>query len=295
MELLDTCYYWRDADLAGLQFTANRFMQREIRPHRHVGFTLSVSDTELQVRTPRGLTVVPPGTLLRIAPHVWHSVQARGAPWREEAMYCSFAVARCVSPVEGDTTTAPVEGDDGVCVFSQSATAQDFLECHRLLREAARGNAEAGVIGRVLLRKRLAQWMPQQEPSPAGLPDAVDSGDDRVNRLYGLIASGFHQRLTLEGLADAVGWHPVHLQRRFKSAWGFTPHELLVGHRIEYARDLIAGGARVTYAAHAAGFSDQSHLHKTFLSTYAVVPGEYRRLSALDALQPPSARNGIVE
>ena len=106
--------------------------------------------------------------------------------------------------------------------------------------------------------------------------------------------NGFQQRMTLDSLADAVGLHPVHVQRRFKSAMGFTPHEMLVGHRIEYARDLIAGGARVTYAAHAAGFTDQSHLHKTFLGTYAVLPGDYRRLSALDALQPASARNGIV-
>ncbi|MDR6537789.1 AraC family transcriptional regulator [Variovorax soli] len=300
MELLDSCY-WRDAELAGLQFTANRFLQREIRPHRHGGFTLAVCDTELQVRTPGGVMVVPRGTLLRIAPQVWHSVQARSTPWREDAMYCSFAVARCVSPADaGGAQVQPVEGDAAVAVFSQPSAAHDFLECHRLLQEAARsGNEEAGAVGRALMRERLAQWMPLQgadahDAQPAAML-AVDSGDDRVNRLYGLIASGFHQRLTLDGLAETVGWHPVHLQRRFKSAWGFTPHELLVGHRIEYARDLIAGGARVTYAAHAAGFSDQSHLHKTFLSTYAVVPGEYRRLSALDALQPPSARNGIVE
>jgi AraC-like DNA-binding protein len=122
----------------------------------------------------------------------------------------------------------------------------------------------------------------------------VDSGDARMDRLYELIASGFQQRMTLDSLAEAAGLHPVHLQRRFKGAMGFTPHEMLVGHRIEYARNLIAGGARVTYAAHAAGFTDQSHLHKTFMSTYAVLPGDYRKLAALDALQPLSARNGIL-
>jgi AraC-like DNA-binding protein len=297
MELLASSY-WRDVDLAGLQFTANRFLQREIRPHRHVGFTLSVSDTELHVRTGAGITVVPPGTLLRMAPQVWHSVQARSAPWREDALYCSFAVARCVNPVDDIVRSMPVQGDAAVSIFAHPSAAREFLECHRLLHEVAHtGNEEAGAAGRALLRQRLAQWIPLQAPSAADAPagtGALDSGDDRVNRLYQLIASGFHQRLTLDAMADAVGWHPVHLQRRFKSAWGFSPHELLVGHRIEYARDLIAGGARITYAAHAAGISDQSHLHKTFLSTYAVLPGEYRRLSALDALQPLSARNGIA-
>lgn len=283
--------YWRDADLTGLQFTANRLLHREIRPHRHVGFTLSVSDTELHVRTGNRVTVVPPGTLLRIAPQVWHAVQARSVPWREDAMYCSSAVARCISAANEGTPMARAEDDAGVSIFLEASAAVEFLECHRLLHEpASAGNEEDNAAGRALLRQRLAQWIPLQAPPRR----VVDSGDERMNRLYELIASGFQQRMTLDNLAGAAGLHPVHVQRRFRGALGFTPHEMLVGHRIEYARDLIAGGARVTYAAHAAGFTDQSHLHKTFLGTYAVLPGDYRKLSVLDALQPPSARNGIV-
>ncbi|SDI82790.1 AraC family transcriptional regulator [Variovorax sp. OV700] len=290
MELLAS-HYWRDADLTGLQLTANTLLHREIRPHRHVGYTLSVSDTELHVRTGTRVTIVPPGTLLRVAPQVWHAVQARGAPWREDAMYCSGAVARCISAAHESTPLARVEDDAGVSVFLDPSEASGFMECHRLLREpTSTGNDEDSAAGRALLRQRLARWIPlRAQPTRV-----VDSGDERMNRLYELIASGFHQRMTLDSLADAAGLHPVHVQRRFKGAMGFTPHEMLVGHRIEYARDLIAGGARVTYAAHAAGFTDQSHLHKTFLGTYAVLPGDYRRLSALDALQPASARNGIA-
>lgn len=293
IELLGT-RYWRDADLTGLQLTSNRLSDPEMRPHRHVGYTLAVCDVELHVRTTGNrITVVPPGTLLRIAPQVWHSVQARSAPWREDAMYCSPAVARCISAAHESTPLARAQDDAGVAVFLDASEAHDFLECHRLLsRPTGLGrddDTEESAAGRALLRQRLARWIPLAA-QPARI---VDSGEDRMNRLYELIASGFQQRMTLDSLAEAAGLHPVHLQRRFKGAFGFTPHEMLVGHRIEYARDLIAGGARVTYAAHAAGFTDHSHLHKTFLGTYAVLPGDYRRLSALDALQPASARNGI--
>jgi len=206
-------------------------------------------------------------------------------------MYCSSAVARCISAANEGTPMARVEDDAGVSIFLEASAAVEFLECHRLLHAPAGiGNEEDNAAGRALLRQRLAQWIPLQAPPRR----VVDSSDERMNRLYALIASGFQQRMTLDSLAAAAGLHPVHVQRRFRGALGFTPHEMLVGHRIEYARDLIAGGARVTYAAHAAGFTDQSHLHKTFLGTYAVLPGDYRRLSVLDALQPPSARNGIV-
>jgi len=290
MELLASSY-WRDRELAGLQFTANRFVQREIRAHRHGGYTLSVSDTELHVRTSAGVTVVPPGALLRIGPQVWHSIKARSTPWREDAMYCSVAVARCVNPVPEADDGMPGAEPAPVSVFACEPWGREFSQCHRLLHEIAdTGREDAGIAARALVRRLLAQWIPLQ----AGWTTESGEADDRLRRSYGLIATGFQQRLTLDDLAEAVNWHPIHLHRRFKDTWGFTPHELLVGHRIEYARDLMAGGARVTYAAHAAGFSDQSHLHKTFMSTYAVLPGDYRRLSALDALQPVSARNGIV-
>jgi AraC-like DNA-binding protein len=291
MELLESCY-WRDAELAGLQFTSNRFRQHEVRPHRHSGHALSVADTDLEVRTSAGIVQVPAGALMRIGPRVWHAITARAPAWRESALYCSTAVARCVSGAGEVRPLAPHDGNEEVAVFARQPWGYEFSECHRLLQWAHQhGDVEAGVLGRCLLRERLSQWIAVQGASREAL---LLPADERVQRLYRLIATGFQERLTLQGLADAVGWHPVYMQRRFKSALRFTPHELLVGHRIEYARDLIAGGALVTQAAHAAGFADQSHLHKTFLSTYAVVPGEYRRLSVLDALQPPAARHGIA-
>jgi AraC-like DNA-binding protein len=294
MELRDS-NYWRDAYLAGLQFTANRFLHREVRPHRHSGHMLSVSDTELEVRTRAGIFVVPPGTLLRIGPKVWHAIRAHSAPWRENAIYCSPSVARCVNTIVQPDAPSPSVGDEEVAFFAKEHWGYEFSECHHLLTRALYGNdPQAGAIGRALLRERLAHWIPMHSASMHASARELDSGDARVNRLYGLIASGFREPLTLGAMAEAVGWHPVYLQRRFKHALHFTPHELLVGHRIEYARDLMAGGALVTHAAYAAGFADQSHLHKTFLSTYAVVPGEYRRLSVLDALQPPSARTGVA-
>ncbi len=297
MELVD-CHYWRDAELAGLQFTSNRFAQRDIRPHRHGGHSLCVFDVPMQIRTIAGSTIIPAHTLVRIAQRAWHSLRAGTTPWRERAIYCSSEMARHVLAAQGACEPMPAGDQPCVVVFDEDDAARDFIACHDLLRVcASHGDAPLAATARALLRERLCQWIPPSPGPAAGITALPGSAliDERMSRLYRRIASEFQHRLTLDELAQAVGWHPVHLQKRFKTAWGFTPHELLVGHRIEYARDLMAGGARVAYAAHAAGFSDQSHLHRTFLGTYAVVPGEYRRLSALDALQPPEARNGIAD
>jgi AraC-like DNA-binding protein len=291
-------WYWRDADLAAIQLTANRFARRQIQPHRHVGFALSVCDSDVWVRTVMGVAFVPAGALLRIAPRVWHAVQARSAEWSERAIYCSGAVARSVSSGCADEALA-LHDDAAISIFEEDAAGLQFIESHQLVQASAlSGDRDAASAARELLRRELQRWIPVLPSAPlaplAPLPSERGS-DARLDRLYALISTNFHDRLTLQSLAQEVGWHPVHLQRRFRKAWGFTPHELLVGHRVEHARNLIAGGAQIGYAAHAAGFFDQSHLHKAFVNTYAVVPGEYRRWSALDALQPASARNGIVD
>ena len=187
MELLASSY-WRDRELAGLQFTANRFVQREIRAHRHGGYTLSVSDTELHVRTSAGVTVVPPGALLRIGPQVWHSIKARSTPWREDAMYCSVAVARCVNPVPEADDGIPGAEPAPVSVFACEPWGREFSQCHRLLHEIAdTGREDAGIAARALVRRLLAQWIPLQ----AGRTTESGEADDRLRRSYGLIATGY--------------------------------------------------------------------------------------------------------
>ena len=84
------------------------------------------------------------------------------------------------------------------------------------------------------------------------------------------------------------------LARQFRLAFGVSPSGYRVQRQVAQAQALLREGLALAEVAAAAGFSDQSHLHKTFMSTYAVVPGAYRRLSGLDALQPPAARNGIA-
>lgn len=68
----------------------------------------------------------------------------------------------------------------------------------------------------------------------------------------------------LEALATDAGLSRFQFLRAFASTYGITPHAYLVQRRLMRARALLTSGSTIADAALAAGFSDQSHLSRTF-------------------------------
>ncbi len=81
-------------------------------------------------------------------------------------------------------------------------------------------------------------------------------------------------------LERAHGIERHELARRFRAAYGASPHRFLAFRRLDRARALMAGGAALAEAAAAAGFADQSHMTRAFRATYGLSPGAWRRLGA---------------
>lgn len=86
--------------------------------------------------------------------------------------------------------------------------------------------------------------------------------------------------ITLEDIAQTAGVHPVHLTRVFRRTYGCTIGEYLRRLRVEFAcRQISKTDSSFSEIAHAAGFSDQSHLNKTFKNIYGFTPSEYRKIA----------------
>jgi AraC-like DNA-binding protein len=67
------------------------------------------------------------------------------------------------------------------------------------------------------------------------------------------------------------------LIRLFRAHTGLPPHALQVAHRVRTARRLLEAGETIAATAAAAGFADQSHLHRHFHRSLGLTPGEYQR------------------
>ena len=79
--------------------------------------------------------------------------------------------------------------------------------------------------------------------------------------------------MTLAELACASGLSRFQVVRGFSRAFGLTPHAYLIQRRIDFARQLITGGASLSDAAAASGFADQSHMTRHFVRRFGFPPG----------------------
>lgn len=68
--------------------------------------------------------------------------------------------------------------------------------------------------------------------------------------------------------------------RQFKALYGTSPHRYQVMRRLNVGRKLIGAGEPISGVAALTGFSDQSHFHRHFISTYGITPGRWKRLAS---------------
>jgi AraC family transcriptional regulator len=100
----------------------------------------------------------------------------------------------------------------------------------------------------------------------------------RMRRLIDYIEENLDGNLSLEAMAAEVGVSPLYLARAFKTAIGQSPHQYVLGRRLERAKELLRNTDNpIVDIALAAGFSSQSHLSNWFVRLVGVSPAAYRR------------------
>jgi AraC family transcriptional regulator len=103
----------------------------------------------------------------------------------------------------------------------------------------------------------------------------------RLQRLESYIDAHLDRSLALEELAKLADLSLFHFAREFKATTGKTPHQYVLHRRLDLARQLLRESAdTVGQIAMRCGFSDPSHLVRTFRLRFGVTPAQWRTLSA---------------
>ena len=98
-----------------------------------------------------------------------------------------------------------------------------------------------------------------------------------LDRAREILESRAEETITLTGLADAVGIHPVHLARSFRRHFGCTVGDYRRRERIQSAcRKLAESSDAIADIALATGFSHQSHFARIFKRLTGTTPAAYR-------------------
>ena len=120
-------------------------------------------------------------------------------------------------------------------------------------------------------------------PVPALLSERVDAH----------IREHYHERLTLEGIARAMGVSRSTLTHRYRDETGTTPMTRLSECRLNVATGMILRGEPLKAIAAHTGFYDEFHFSNAFRGRFGVAPRQYARREALGrprSGQPASTR-----
>lgn len=98
-----------------------------------------------------------------------------------------------------------------------------------------------------------------------------------VRRSIEYINANFAGEIRLKDIAAAVGMSMFHLSRTFRASTGVTLHRYLIRARVEKVKALLLDSDQSLAAiADSAGFSDQSHMNKTFKRFTGTTPRHFR-------------------
>jgi len=141
----------------------------------------------------------------------------------------------------------------------------------RLYHEARRQDDLSDLVIEGLILEILAEASRGQSCFSKGKPPRW------LERAREIIHAHFSERLSLAGIAESVGIHPVHMARSFRQYYHCTVGNYVRRIRIEFTcRKIPASDATLAEISSAAGFFDQSHFAKTFKQLTGMTPGKYR-------------------
>ncbi len=112
-------------------------------------------------------------------------------------------------------------------------------------------------------------------------PRAINRGGlapGRLRTVTEFVDANIDEDLTLEQMADSVNLSVAHFSQMFRKSTGHSPHQFVLRHRIERAKEILGSAdMRVLDVAVACGFKTQQHFARVFRQVCGISPSEYRR------------------
>ena len=100
----------------------------------------------------------------------------------------------------------------------------------------------------------------------------------QIARVQAYIDCNLHRTLHIRNLSAVARRSPAHFSRKFKLAFGESPHAYVVRRRLERACHLMmTSAASLSEIALSVGLSDQAHLCRLFRRAFGQSPASWRR------------------
>ena len=101
--------------------------------------------------------------------------------------------------------------------------------------------------------------------------------DPVIQRLIYYIQTHLHQKLTLQGLSEYLGFSPTYISHRFKEQVGMPPMQYILQQRLLHSQYLLrTTNAPIREIAESVGITDCSYFTKLFREYSGSTPSDYR-------------------
>ena len=122
-----------------------------------------------------------------------------------------------------------------------------------------------------------------------------DSGHNNgIKKAILYLEMHFMEKITLDGVAKAAGYHPTYFSQLFARVTGETYIDMLTRIRLGHAKSMLANGFSVSDACFGSGFGSLSNFLEMFKKRCGTAPSEYRKNAPmrLEELIQPRPRQG---
>ena len=107
--------------------------------------------------------------------------------------------------------------------------------------------------------------------------ETVSNTDDKyLKSLQDTILEKPENMYLIDEMAKDTGISPYHMIRKFKKAFGLTPHQFQIQSKVRKAQMLLEQNKSISEVTYEAGFYDQSHLDRCFQKIVGMTPKEYQ-------------------
>ncbi len=266
----ETREYWRHPCFRDLGLLKARFTRHRYDRHTHPTYVIAlITDGCERVRVGNETVLAPAGTVLVVNPEEWHDGEA-GAEggWAYRTFYPSVPLL---------TAIAGELGQNRPPVFSRRLIEdRDIARAMAVAHEESTSEDAASAETSMLAALRLL--ILRYGDCGGRFEQVDDSGSRRRLSIYEQVIEGkLNSELGLQRMALAAGVTRFQVIRDFKKLVGLTPGAFIRNRKLRRAGALIEQGLSLAAAAADSGFSDQSHLSRTFRAAHGITPGMFKR------------------
>jgi AraC-like DNA-binding protein len=272
---MDRVRFTAVANLPGVRLVQGWQVKNRFPRHVHTALCVGLVDRGSRlIGQGKKSTLIPENGLFVINPGEPHTCASGGPVGHSYRIICldPEIMPALASQMAGKFPPAPYFPNPAIGDDHLNLKFRQFLA----LQEAPQGKLEQEerlltFLAELIMRHAgPAAPLPKLRPRPRAVPRACD-----------YIRANYSANLSLKDLAQEAGLSPFHFHRVFLKTMGVSPHDYLMGVRVEKAMELLTKGGEMAEVALDTGFVDQSHFSRCFKRIIGVPPGRYLRLHPL--------------